>query len=224
MKQDSIVLLLVEDNKDFANLVQIYLNKYEPGKFTVIWKDNGDAALREVESNDRIDLILMDYFLPKKNGLEITKALRERKNRLPVIFVTVNRDFDLAIEVMKLGVDDYLVKEEISTAVFPRTIMSVLEKRRLQDQLTGIEISSHRLNAMRRVVSDVLRVVTQPIEQMQKTLERLQTSPSASSHQLYLTIMKDNLNRISQKIMQLKSLNTDKTVPYIRDIRMIDLS
>ena len=55
------------------------------------------------------------------------------------MFLTVNKDFELAVDVMKLGVDDYLVKEEISSPVLPKTIVSVIEKRRLKEHLMEIE-------------------------------------------------------------------------------------
>ena len=111
----TIRILLVEDNREFANLVELFLRKHEPEKFEVTWKDNGAAALELLETDRAFQVILMDYFLPGKNGLEITKLIQEKGYDLPIIFLTVNKDFDLAVEVMKLGVEDYLVKEEIST-------------------------------------------------------------------------------------------------------------
>lgn len=223
MRQNSIVILLVEDNRDFANLVRIYLNKYQEDRFIVVWKDNGEAALEEVAKNPEIDIILMDYFLPKRNGLEITRTMRERRVKLPIIFVTVNRDFELAVEVMKLEVDDYLVKEEISTPVLPRTILSVLERQKLQTQLMALEISRRRLDVLRKIVADVLKTLTQPLEDMQRNLDQI-TLDGLPGSETYLTIMKDNLIRLAHKIEQLRSLNSDRTIPYIKDIRMIDLS
>ena len=224
MKDGMHVILLVEDNRDFANLVQIYLTKYEEGKFSVIWRENGEAGLKEVESNPDIDVILMDYFLPKTNGLEVTRKLREKQYRLPVIFVTVNRDFDLAVEVMKLEVDDYLVKDEISTPVLPRTILNVLEKRKLQEHLTALEVSKHRLETMRKMVSEILKSITEPMVELEKGVGQFQSISSAKKYETYLAIIRDNLRRLTTKIELLKSLNNDKTVPYIKDIRMIDLS
>ena len=42
---NSIKVLLIEDNRDFANLVELFLRKHEPDRFTVVWKENGQAAL-----------------------------------------------------------------------------------------------------------------------------------------------------------------------------------
>ena len=71
-----IRILLVEDNRDFANLVEIFLRKHEKGQFEIVWKENGDEALHALLGGERFDVILMDYFLPGQNGLEVTRALQ----------------------------------------------------------------------------------------------------------------------------------------------------
>src|SRR5438876_11914313 len=124
-----IHILLVEDNKDFAKLVQVYLQRHEKDKFDVIWRENHADAMAEVKRNPQIDIILMDYFLPGKNGLEITMEMKAKKINAPVVFLTVNTDFDLAVDVMKARADEYLVKDEISSPVLPKTILSVIDKR-----------------------------------------------------------------------------------------------
>jgi len=58
-----------------------------------------------------------------------TRAIRERRIDVPVVFLTVNKDFDLAVELMKIGVEDYLVKEEVSTPVLPKTLLNVIEQK-----------------------------------------------------------------------------------------------
>ncbi|HTY36250.1 MAG TPA: response regulator, partial [Bacteroidota bacterium] len=98
-----ITVLLVEDNVDFAKLVKIYLSRFEDAEIEVLWKENGPEGIDEAVRNPLIDVILMDYFLPGMNGLEITRALKEKDVETPVVFLTVNKDMGLAVEVMKLG-------------------------------------------------------------------------------------------------------------------------
>ena len=81
-QQRTITLLLVEDNRDFAKLVEVFLRKHEPEHFEIVWKENGQEALAEIGKDNRFDLILMDYFLPGQNGLEITRVLREQHSGL----------------------------------------------------------------------------------------------------------------------------------------------
>ncbi|HXX62306.1 MAG TPA: response regulator [Bacteroidota bacterium] len=219
-----IRILLVEDNRDFANLVEIFLRKHEKGQFEVVWKENGDEALKALLGAGRFDIILMDYFLPGQNGLEITRALQEKGFSIPVVFLTVNKDFDLAVEVMKLGVEDYLVKEEIATPVLPRTILDVIERKKLRDQLTALEIAQQRLATIQSMVLRIAGELRTPLEGIDSTLVRLLEVHQGDQMSKYLGIIRDNLARIEKKIAQLKEMKTDKTVPYIKDIKMLDLS
>jgi DNA-binding NarL/FixJ family response regulator len=220
----SVRILLVEDNKDFAKLVEVFLRKHQPEHFEIVWKENGKDALAEIARGEEFDVILMDYFLPGQNGLEITRALHDQHVRTPVVFLTVNKDFDLAVEVMKLGVEDYLVKEEISTPVLPKTILSVIERQELRDQLTKLEVTQKRLEAIAELVVKISQEVRLPLDQMRLNVTELMKYHEADNLRTYLTIIRDNLQRIEKKIVKLKDLKTDKTIPYIKDIRMLDLS
>lgn len=219
-----INVLLIEDNAAFAKLVKLYLDKYEEAKIEVLWKDNGSEGIEEAERNKEIDVILMDYFLPGINGLEVTKVLKEKNIDRPVIFLTVNKDMNLAVEVMKLGVEDYLVKEEISTPVLPKTIMSVVEKRKFQLEVAELEIRKKRLEAMQELIVGISAEVTSPLKSMKEAVELLLRKENSEKGVKYLGIIKDNVVRIETKMEKLHNLKEDKTVQYIKDIRMIDLS
>src|SRR5512147_1362697 len=168
-EQRLVHILLVEDNKDFAKLVDLFLRKHQPEKFDVVWKDNGTDALAEIARGREFDIILMDYFLPGQNGLEITRVLQQRGINVPIVFLTVNKDFDLAVEVMKLGVEDYLVKEEISTPVLPKTIINVIERQKLKNQLTTLEITQKRLEAIQEIVLNITNEIRLPLNGMSVT-------------------------------------------------------
>ena len=219
-----IRVLLVEDNQDFARLVDLFLRKHKPEQFDVVWKDSGHSALAEIEKEGGFDIILMDYFLPGQNGLEITRALQEKHVQIPVVFLTVNKDFDLAVEVMKLGVEDYLVKEEISTPVLPKTILNVIEREKLRGQLTALEVTEKRLEAIQELVQQITQEIRLPLDGVNEVIGKLITHHTSDNLSTYLTIIRDNLERIEKKIVKLKDLKTDKTVQYVKDIRMFDLS
>jgi PleD family two-component response regulator len=224
MENAKVHILLIEDNKDFAKLVQVYLQRYEKDKFEIVWKENYSDAMSELEQNRDFDIILMDYFLPGKNGLEITKELIERKISIPVVFLTVNKDFDLAVDVMKLGVDDYLVKEEISSPVLPKTVLGVIEKYRLNKQLVNIEVSQQRLQAIRDTLAGVLHEFEIPLGKMSTIAQEIRSRCTDDSRKNYANIIEDNVKRMKDKLEKLKTLKEDKTIRYIKDIKMIDLS
>lgn len=225
MENGRLQILLIEDNTDFARLVELYLQKSDIEHFDVNWKKDGTEALREaVAKQNTIDVILMDYFLPGQNGIEVTKALLENNIQIPVIFLTINKDFNLAVEAMKLGVEDYLVKEEVATPILPKTILGVLEKVELRKKLAALEISQSRLDAIQEMVVEMSRKLDEPLMAMQQNVDSMIQSQESENLKNYLKIMKDNVDRINSKIMKLKELKEDKTVPYIKDIRMIDLT
>jgi len=220
----NILVLLVEDNVDFAKLVKIYLDRFDEAQISVIWKQNGSEGIEEAVRNREVDVILMDYFLPGLNGLEITKALKEKNIDTPVIFLTVNKDMNLAVEVMKLGVQDYLVKEEISTPILPKTILSVVEKGKFQQEIAELEIRQKRLEAMQEMVVGITNELSAPLKGMKDVIAQLLRRELPEKSTKYLTIIKDNVDRIESKMEKLANLKEDKTVQYIKDIKMIDLS
>ncbi len=223
-EKTTVRLLLVEDNKDFAHLVQLFLRRHSGAAFEVRWAANGRDALKEIEADADLDVILMDYFLPGKNGLDVTREIRERGILIPVVFLTVNKDFDLAVEVLKLGVEDYLVKEEISTPVLPKTILSVIERQTLRDELTELEISRKRLQVIQELVVKIIGELRAPMSGMRKGVDGLLEVHGEDNLRAYLVIIRDNLIRMERKMVRLGELRTDRTIPYVRDIRMFDLS
>src|SRR3990172_13166151 len=201
-----VTVLLIEDNIDFAKLVKVYLSRFDEAEIEVIWKENGPEGIDEAVRNPAIDAILMDYFLPGMNGLEITKMLKEKEVPIPVVFLTVNKDMALAVEVMKLGVQDYLVKEEISTPILPKTIMSVVEKRKLQREVAELEIRKKRLEAIQEMIVNITNEVSAPLAAMQGIVRELLDGGPAENTEKYLSIIKENVDRIHFKIEKLKSL------------------
>ena len=219
-----IKVLLVDDNKDFSTLVQVFLRRHEPQHFAVVWKAEGEAAQTAVGTEGPFDVILMDYFLPGRNGLEITRALRDKGVDVPIIFLTVNKDFDLALEVLKLGVADYLLKEDATTPVLPGTILKVIEQKKLEQQKMSLEVTQKRLEAIQEMVLQIAGQLREPLGAMRLQVDQLLERHASDHLTSYLVIIRDNVQRIEKKISQLKDLKTDRTVPYIRDIRMFDLS
>jgi DNA-binding NarL/FixJ family response regulator len=224
MDKPEINVLIIEDNENFARLVQIYLRRYHDVKFNIIWKENGEYGIKELKENGDIDIILMDYFLPGQNGLDTTLQLRELGITTPVVFLTVNKDFNLALEVMKAGASDYIVKEEISTPVFPKIILGVLEKKSLQEKFDELEFSRNRLEALQALATDVTADLEPLLLEMETISSTLRDKHKKEKTANYLNIIHESVERIQTKIGKLKEIKDDKTVTYVNDLQMIDLS
>lgn len=99
-------ILVVEDEKDLNNIITKHLKK---NNFSVDSVFNGEEALEYLEYGT-YDLIVLDIMLPKINGYEVVKKLRENKNETAVLMLTARDSIDDKIKGLDLGADDYLIK------------------------------------------------------------------------------------------------------------------
>ena len=99
-------ILVVEDEKDLNNIITKHLKK---NNFSVDSVFNGEEALEYLEYGT-YDLIVLDIMLPKLNGYEVVKKLRENKNEIAVLMLTARDSIDDKIKGLDLGADDYLIK------------------------------------------------------------------------------------------------------------------
>jgi FixJ family two-component response regulator len=74
----------------------------------VLPREPVDAALAEVQQNPGIDIIMTESALPGTTGLEFCLQLHQLGFRIPIVFVSSTRNIKVAVEAMKLGVEDFL--------------------------------------------------------------------------------------------------------------------
>jgi len=166
----------------------------------------------------------MDYFLPGDNGLEVTRLLRERGVQIPIVFLTTNKNLTVAVEVIKLVVEDYLVKEEVLTPILGGAIVGVIEQTQWRKRLAELEMSKRRLEAIQELTVTLSHEINNPLTTLKLAVDALLKSHPNDDSTKYLTIMRESILRIEEKVQKLRALRDDKTIPYVQDIRMIDLS
>jgi DNA-binding response OmpR family regulator len=99
-------VLIIEDDKDITDLVEIHLGDLG---FVLDKAYNGETGLSKALSGD-YDLILLDLMLPKLEGLEVCKRIREKDKAVPIIMLTSRSEEMDKILGLELGADDYIVK------------------------------------------------------------------------------------------------------------------
>ncbi len=99
-------LLLVEDDSMIGESVRLGLRQ---DGFTVDWVQDGRAAELALH-NGIYDLLVLDLGLPRKDGLEVLKTLRQRGNQIPVLVLTARDTVAERVRGLDSGADDYLVK------------------------------------------------------------------------------------------------------------------
>lgn len=104
-----IEVLVVDDDTRVAQVNAAYVEKV-PGFHVAGEAHSAAEALRRVEELPRVDLVLMDHYLPDETGLSVVREMRRRGHRTDVIMVTAARDVSTVQEAMRHGALQYLVK------------------------------------------------------------------------------------------------------------------
>lgn len=208
-----IRVLFVDDDTSYMAVAQHLLSKYQGMKFDILWKQNGREALEVLLKNPEIDLILMDYHLPEDNGLEVTRQIRVKNIDIPIIFLTSNRDFRLAIEAMKYGVEDYLVKDEAVDSVLPRTIVNILERVRLKKQIAervkADLLAKNRTNAIRELIVTVCHEFNNPLAAIKISTDILLRQSLTDAERSLVEGMDRNVGLVEREIARLRDLDFD---------------
>ncbi len=100
-------ILVVEDERKVASFIRQGLS--EEGHAVEIAAD-GAAALEMLEEAPAYDLVILDLMLPKRDGFEVLKALRQQKSQTPVLVLTARDTVSDKVRGLDLGADDYLTK------------------------------------------------------------------------------------------------------------------
>ena len=127
MSGERLRVLLVEDNRDQAELIRRALARQNPHLDVTVVSD-GTACLAAV-SRGRYSIVLLDYSLPGMNGLEVLERLRP--SGVPVVMVTGQGDERVAVEAMKAGAVDYVIKTSGYLAALPTMLHKALKQHEL---------------------------------------------------------------------------------------------
>ena len=209
-----INLLFVDNDTSYMAVAQHLLSKYQGKKFNVVWRQDGEQAIAELKDNPSLDMVLIDYYLPERNGLDVTKDIREQKIETPVIFLTSNRDFRLAIEVMKYGVEDYMIKDEAVDSVLPRTIINILErvylKKKIAKQQKAELIARKRTDAIKELVVTVCHEFNNPLAAIKISTDILLRQQLSSTEKALVEKLDDNIAIVEKEITKLRDINFEK--------------
>jgi signal transduction histidine kinase len=189
MAKEKLRVLLVEDNPIDAMIVKKILQRDNAFEYEVVHLVSGEDALSKLE-NWPYDIMLLDYNLPKKNGLETLREIKARNIEMPIVMITGQGDEATAAKLIKEGAFDYLPKKENYQDSVPLMIRKTM---------TEFRAKTEREKLQKEIV--LRKEELENINSQLKELDRMKSDFVANvAHELKtpLTIIKGNLDNIDR--------------------------
>lgn len=145
-------ILVIDDSRFFLEQIKDILS--EAG-YQVLLASNGEEGLAMVRK-DKPDMVVLDIVMPKMDGLEVCRILRESEsnNLMPIIMLTAENDTEKKLTGLELGADDYITKPFEKREIISRirnTLMRI-ERNRAASPLTGL---SGNIEIQREIISRI---------------------------------------------------------------------
>ena len=142
MSGSSINILLIEDNLADARFLHEVLKQPKFQNFSLFHVKRLKEALNILAECQKpsapFDVILLDLTLPDSQGLDSLKPLMECVANLPIVVLTNTNDDELAIEAVRQGAQDYLVKRQVNEELLLRSLRYAIERKQTLESLNNL--------------------------------------------------------------------------------------
>lgn len=124
METQGINLFIVDDNKLMVTALKTFLQNKFGVSVQISTFNDGESCLEKVDTKTHI--VILDYFLEGKNGLEVLKAIKAINPKTEVIMLSSNEDIALAIESFRIGATDYVIKGQSSWKKVAKLVNTII--------------------------------------------------------------------------------------------------
>jgi signal transduction histidine kinase len=144
MDKEKLTILLIEDNPGDVRLLRKALAEAPGGPYRLLTTEWLAAGLKLLEEQP-VDILLLDLGLPDSKGLAAVAMVNARFPTLPIVVLSGNQDEAVALDSLKFGAQDYLIKRTIHGAMLARVLKYAVERQRLKTALNACEARIHRI-------------------------------------------------------------------------------
>src|SRR5262249_11078729 len=137
-------ILIVDDERSIRELLEIFLKKEG---FTVSSVSSAEEALVQVKSTE-FDVIISDINMKEVSGIDLLRRLRDNNFAGQFILLTAFASAETAIQALKMGAYDYILKTENFMEELKLVVISALENRRLREENTYLRREFKKVHGM----------------------------------------------------------------------------
>lgn len=130
-------ILLIEDDLEFAGILKIRLSREKDPALEITLCSSLEESLTSLETKT-YDLILLDLMLPDSSGIETFEKIKTLARHIPVVILSGIDNDEIAINAVRRGAEDYLVKSDISSKLLSRVIHHAIDRHRIKEKLASV--------------------------------------------------------------------------------------
>lgn len=202
-------ILIVEDDPMVALINKRFLENM--GFKDILGPVQTEEEIIKVLDKENIDLILLDVYLPKKNGIDILKSLRYKKYLTDVIMITAANSVEEVKRAFAYGVTDYLVKP--------------FEFERFEEAINRYKQKNNLLNKREALSQQDIDVISKSLEEKielpkglnQKTLDRIMEFLKENQGKVW------TLRKIAYEL-KISNVTIKKYMDYLEDVKKVNVT
>lgn len=202
-------ILIVEDDPMVALINKRFLENM--GFKNILGPVQTEEEIIKVLDKENIDLILLDVYLPKKNGIDILKSLRYKKYLTDVIMITAANSVEEVKRAFAYGVTDYLVKP--------------FEFERFEEAVNKYKQKNNLLNKREALSQQDIDVISKSLEEKielpkglnQKTLDRIMEFLKENQGKVW------TLREIAYEL-KISNVTIKKYMDYLEDVKKVNVT
>ncbi|MBI3999162.1 MAG: diguanylate cyclase [Candidatus Omnitrophica bacterium] len=130
-----IRLLMIENNADYATVIQQQLLQEKYPLFEVQCFETLEAGLQAFKTEKKFDAALLDLSLPDSHGIDTFKQFYSEATNLPLIILIGDDNEELAQEALRKGAEDYLPKGDLYLRILARLVRHAIERHQIRKEL-----------------------------------------------------------------------------------------
>ena len=196
MESEEIKVLLIEDNPGDARLIREMLVDPARERYQFEYADRLSRGLEHLE-NGGVDVVLLDLSLPDSQGLDGFDRVQAKVPAVPVVVLTGFDDEPLAIEAMRHGAQDYLVKGDVDSTVLNRAVRYSVERKRAVEDAKRYGQRVEALYAVAQAVSHSLNMDQALNNALDRAYDALEEIRRCSGNQLDLQVVEILLEAVN---------------------------
>ena len=215
--KDTYKILVVDDSESDRGIYRRYLMTEKNFDYQILAAETLEEAL-ELWRSEAPDLVLTDFDLPDGNGLEILQSIQKTTStkKIPLILMTGQGDERLAVQAIKQGASDYLVKDDITASTLCHYVETAIAQWKLSEKLTQLRQQLEIQN------SDLIQAVE--ALKVQKNFNQLIAEISSRFAEVNDETLDVEIDRSLQLIGEMIQVDTGYLFTLDRDRQTLNMS